>query len=177
MAKTDRVDSKMLAVMADALKLPPSPVSQPNMFEFRELLTAKRALTKDRSAAKTRLTMARNQTLRAQLQNRLRQIDTDIAQIESVLLELANQQEAMIERLDILASIPGIGKSTALTILIDMPEIGTMTNKQVGSLAGLAPISQSSGQWQGKERIQGGRAALRKSIYMPALVAIRFNAD
>ncbi|MFP7675534.1 transposase [Marivita sp. S0852] len=58
-----------------------------------------------------------------------------------------------------------------------MPEIGSMDNKQAASLAGLAPVSQSSGKWQGKERIQGGRAQLRKALYMPALVATRVNPD
>jgi len=83
----------------------------------------------------------------------------------------------MSERLDILFSIPGIGVITALMILVDMPEIGGLNSKQVASLSGLAPMSQSSGKWQGKARIQGGRANLRKSIFMPALVAIRFNPD
>ena len=83
----------------------------------------------------------------------------------------------MSERLDILSSIPGIGSTTALMILVDMPEIGTLDSKQVASLAGLAPMSQSSGKWQGKARIQGGRPNLRHAIFMPALVAIRHNAD
>jgi len=62
-------------------------------------------------------------------------------------------------------------------ILVDMPEIGALNNKQVASLAGLAPMSQSSGKWMGKARIQGGRPNLRNAIFMPALVAIRHNAD
>ncbi len=66
----------------------------------------------------------------------------------------------MRERLDILSSIPGIGITTALMILVDMPEIGGLGGKQVASLAGLAPMSQSSGKWQGKARIQGGRASI-----------------
>ena len=93
------------------------------------------------------------------------------------MLALANQDRQMRERLEILASIPGIGVTTALMILVDMPEIGGLDGKQVASLAGLAPMSQSSGRWQGKARIQGGRPNLRHAIFMPALVAIRHNAD
>ena len=93
------------------------------------------------------------------------------------MLALARQDQIMATRLDVLFSIPGIGMVTALTVLIDMPEIGALNSKQVASLAGLAPMSQSSGKWQGKERIQGGRPNLRHSIFMPALVAIRFNPD
>ena len=62
-------------------------------------------------------------------------------------------------------------------MLIDMPELGHLDSKKIAALAGLAPMSQQSGQWQGKERINGGRATLRRAVYMPALVAIRFNAD
>jgi transposase len=60
-------------------------------------------------------------------------------------------------------------------LLIDMPELGTMAAKQAASLAGLAPVTRQSGNWKGKSFIQGGRATLRQAIYMPALVAIRFN--
>ncbi|MDW3225259.1 MAG: transposase [Paracoccaceae bacterium] len=80
----------------------------------------------------------------------------------------------MSERLEILSSTPGIGTTTALLILVDMPEIGTLDSKRV---AGLAPMSQSSGKWQRKARIQGGRPGLRHAIFMPVLVAIRFNPD
>jgi len=58
-----------------------------------------------------------------------------------------------------------------------MPELGSLSGKQAASLAGLAPISRQSGKWQGKERIQGGRACLRRAIYLPAVVATRFNPD
>ena len=104
-------------------------------------------------------------------------IESDIARIDATMLETARQDHHMSGRLDILFSIPGIGIITALMILVDLPEIGALNNKQVASLAGLAPMSQSSGKWQGKARIQGGRPNLRNSIFMPALVAIRFNPD
>jgi len=58
-----------------------------------------------------------------------------------------------------------------------MPELGSLNGKQAASLAGLAPVSRQSGKWQGKERIQGGRACLRRAIYLPAVVAARFNPD
>ena len=80
-------------------------------------------------------------------------------------------------RLDILVSILFTGEATALTMLIEMPELGTIEIKCVASLAGLAPIARDSGQRSGKRFIRGGRAHLRQALYMPALVAIRFNAD
>ena len=87
------------------------------------------------------------------------------------------QNAAMSRKLAILVSIPGIAETTALSMLIEMPELGTLEGKQAASLAGLAPISRQSGKWQGRERIQGGPTVLRRAIYMPALVATRFNPD
>jgi len=66
---------------------------------------------------------------------------------------------------------------TAFILLVDMPELGTLTGKQAASLAGLAPISLESGRWKGRAFIRGGRAQLRQALYMPALVAARCNAD
>ncbi|WP_052402433.1 IS110 family transposase [Muricoccus aerilatus] len=83
----------------------------------------------------------------------------------------------MKARFNILVSIPAIGEATALAMLIEMPELGTMDNKCAASLAGLAPIARDSGQHSGKRFIRAGRAHLRQALYMPALVAIRFNAD
>jgi transposase len=177
LAKTDRVDCEMLAKMGVALQLVPKPLNTESLYDLRELLSARRALIKDRTAAKARKATVSNALVKQQLEKRLRQIESDIAKIDALMLELARQDQRMSERLDILFSIPGIGVITALMILVDMPEIGGLNSKQVASLSGLAPMSQSSGKWQGKARIQGGRPNLRKSIFMPALVAIRFNPD
>jgi len=167
----------MLAKMGVALQLVPKPLCAENLYDLRELLSARRALIKDRTAAKARKATVSNALVKQQLDKRLRHIESDIAKIDTLMLELARQDHHMSERLDILFSIPGIGVITALMILVDMPEIGALNSKQVASLAGLAPMSQSSGKWQGKARIQGGRPNLRNSIFMPALVAIRFNPD
>lgn len=177
LAKTDRVDCEMLAKMGTALQLVPKPLTAENLYDLRELLSARRALIKDRTAAKARKATVFNALVMQQLEKRLRQIESDIAKIDALMLDLAHQDQRMSERLDILFSIPGIGVITALMILVDMPELGALNNKQVASLAGLAPMSQSSGKWQGKARIQGGRPKLRNAIFMPALVAIRHNAD
>jgi len=78
---------------------------------------------------------------------------------------------------DILVSIPGLGTDTADALLADMPELGTREEDQVASLARLAPSTRQFGTWRGKTFIQGGRAALRQALCMPALVAMRFNPD
>jgi transposase len=139
LAKTDRVDCEMLAKMGAALQLVPKPICAENLYDLRELLSARRALIKDRTAAKARKATALNALIKQQLERRLRQIESDTAKIDALMLDLASQDQRMSERLEILSSIPGIGKTTALLILVDMPEIGALDCKQVASLAGLAP--------------------------------------
>lgn len=95
----------------------------------------------------------------------------------AALLAQLEAEPALKARFDILISIPSIGETTALAILIEMPELGHIEHKCVASLAGLAPMARDSGQRSGKRFIRGGRKFLRQALYMPALVAIRFNTD
>lgn len=141
LAKTDRVDCEMLAKMGTALQLVPIPLTAENLYDLRELLSARRGLIKDRTAAKARKATVLNTLVKRQLEKRLRQIECDIAKIDALMLDTAHQDQGMSEGLEILFSIPGIGVITALMILVDMPEIGALNSKQVASLAGLAPLS------------------------------------
>ena len=118
------------------------------------------------------LTLTKRQT-----KARIEQIKRQLAEVETALLQLLRECPKRARALDILCSIPGLGQITAIAILVECPEIGTLTRKQIASLAGLAPMTRQSGQWSGKAFIQGGRKFLRDALYMPALVAARFNPD
>ena len=177
LAKTDRVDAVMLAKMGAVLDLEAQKPKSENLHELKELIGARRALIKDQTAARARLATATQVLIKRQLTARLTQIAAQVQQIDTAMAGKVAQDEAMSQKLAILVSIPGIAEVTALAILVEMPELGTLDGKQAASLAGLAPVSRQSGKWQGKERIRGGRALLRRAIYMPALVAVRFNPD
>jgi transposase len=175
LAKTDRADAAMLARMGAVLDLAEQAAPGKALIELRELAAVRRALVKDRTAARTRLVVATLPLVRRQLNARIRQIEAQLAEIDAAMAERVSRDEAMARKRAILVSIPGIGETTALAMLVEMPELGTLGAKQAASLAGLAPVSRQSGKWQGSERIRGGRAPLRHAIYMPALVATRFN--
>ncbi len=115
--------------------------------------------------------------LKRQAQDRLGDIKRQLTEIDAEIRLRFRAQPDLAARLDILAGIPGVGELTAFTILIEMPELGTLHAKQAASLAGLAPVARSSGQWTGRAFIRGGRAGLRRALHMPALVATRFNPD
>jgi transposase len=174
-AKTDAVDAAMLARFGATLQPEIRPAPHPIIGGLAELLAARRALVKDRTAALNRgktLTLA---LLKRQNFQQLKQIEAQIKDIDREQAKLVAQHEGLQARLDILLSIPGLGAVSALALLIDMPELGTLEAKTAASLGGLAPMTRQSGNWHGKSHIQGGRAQLRQALYMPALVAIRFN--
>lgn len=176
-AKTDAVDAAMLARMGALLELPARPIASEALDNMKELQVARLGLIKDRTAARNRAHVCRSPLLKRQAAQRLAQIDHQIAAIDLELKASLTRDQGLAARFDVLLSIPGIGETTAIAMLIDMPELGTLDSKQVASLAGLAPIARDSGNHRGKRHIRGGRAGLRHALYMPALVAARFNPD
>jgi transposase len=177
LAKTDRLDAAMLARFGALLQPAVRPIVSQTLADMKELQVARQALIKDRTAALNRQKQLRSALLRRQAAQRLRQIETQLGDIDAALAALCKEDPELKERFDIIVSIPGVSTITAFAILIDMPELGTLEHSQAASLAGLAPIARDSGQWKGKRSIRGGRASVRQALYMPALVAIRFNAD
>lgn len=176
-AKTDRVDAAMLARMGAVLDLEAKPIRSCSMHEIREMHVARIGLVKDRTACRNRLHGARNKVVLAQLRARLKQVEKQIEQIDAELVRLIAGDPQLARRFEILTSVPGIGRVAAAAMIVEMPELGSMDGKEAASLAGLAPIPRESGIWKGKSRIGGGRHQLRRALYMPALVAVRYNSQ
>jgi transposase len=177
LAKTDRLDAVMLARMGAVLDLEARPARDALLNDLKDLHMAREALVKNRTAAKNR---AKNLTLAILKRHnieQIRQITRQIAAIEIEIMALVQANPGLTNRFDILVSIPGVSAITAFALLIDMPELGTIENAQAASLAGLAPVARQSGQWAGRAFIRGGRANVRQALYMPALVAMRFNPN
>lgn len=177
LAKTDRLDAALLARMGAVLELEAKPVRDEQLFDLKELLVAREALVKDRVAAKNRAKRLTLSVLKRQNQQRLKQIDGQIDALDADIKARVQACPEMARRCEILVSIPGIGLSTAFALLIEMPELGTLEPGQAASLSGLAPVTRQSGQWRGRSFIKAGRATVRTALYMPALVAARFNPD
>ena len=177
LAKTDRVDAAMLARMGAALEIPAQPPVSESMEELQELLRARRALSKDRTAAHNRAKVLTLPLLKRQNIQHLKQIDKHLAAINAAITQSIAEDDILARRFAILSSIPGIADITAHALIIEMPELGALDGKKAASLVGLAPMTRQSGKWVGKAKIRGGRANLRRALYMPALVACRFNPD
>lgn len=176
-AKTDAADARMLAHMGAAFDLAPQEPCSREARILRDLHVARAGLIKDRTRLRNRAQTQDIAVSKRQTKARLAQLDRQMAELDAEIAALIAAQEDTARRRDILCSMPGIGAVTAAAMLTLLPEIGTLERKQVASLAGLAPITRQSGQWQGKAFIGGGRKPLRDALYMPALVAMRHNPD
>lgn len=176
-AKTDALDARGLARMGAALALEPDqPVSKTTRI-LKDLQVARTALIKDRTRLRNRAQVQTNKVLQRQTKARLALVEKHIAQLDTEMDTLIEADKTTARRRDILRSIPGLGQIATAAILTFLPEIGTLDRRQVGSLAGVVPHSRQSGQWKGKSFISRGRKPLRDALYMPALVAMRYNPD
>lgn len=176
-AKTDVVDARILARMGAALALEPdNPVSD-KLLDLKDMQIARTALVKERTRLRNRGHVQSNAVLKRQTKTRLALVQRQIAELDAEIAKRIAEDEPTARKREILCSIPGVGPIAAALILTFLPEIGTLDRKQAGSLAGLVPHSRESGQWKGKSSISGGRKPLRDTLYMPALVAMRFNPD
>ncbi|WP_068419385.1 IS110 family transposase [Labrenzia sp. OB1] len=144
-AKTDKVDAAMLAAMGAALAMEPDPVARKEHHELKELQIERTALVKDRTRLKNRLQTQTLAITRRQTKARLAQIEKQLKAIEGEIATRLDQDRG--RAIDILKSIPGIGATTAASILIECPEIGTLGRKQIASLAGLAPVIIPENHW------------------------------
>jgi transposase len=176
-AKTDRIDAAMLARMGVALQPEVRPAPSGAACEMKELQMMRAALVKDRAAAKNRAPALTVPLLKRQLRQRLIAIEKQIGEIERALHALIGADPELARKRDILVSIPGIADRSAFALLTGMPELGTLDSQTAGALSGTAPRTRQSGKWTGKAFVQGGRAQVRRSLYMPALAAARFNPD
>ncbi|ASV88233.1 transposase family protein (plasmid) [Ochrobactrum quorumnocens] len=177
LAKTDKVDAAMLAKMGSLLKLSPRPVPSPIHNDLKDLHLARAALVKDRTAAKNRAKAFSIPLLKRQNAERLKQIERQMQAIEAEIIAIIQVDAQLAANFSILTSIPGFSTIIAFSLIIDMPELGRLETNQAAALAGLAPMTRQSGKWRGQTFIAGGRANIRRVLYMPALGATRFNPD
>jgi transposase len=175
-AKTDRIDAAVLSAYGQSLRPKPTPARSVVEQQLTELVRRRvqvmEILVAQRQQART-LTLP---SLIHQAKSLVRRLESDLKEIENQLQDLRAQTAALNERVEKLQAITGVGTITALGVLAELPELGTLNRGQAAALAGLAPHPRESGQWQGRRTIGGGRAAVRRALYMAALVAAHSNS-
>ncbi len=173
LAKTDRVDAGVIREMAVRLDLPECPPEPEEVRQLKALQLRRRQLVEDAKREKTRLSQAFDTHMRASLGRVLRLLQREIKRMESAIARCIAASEDLRSRAALLRTAPGVGPVSATALLVDLPELGTLTPRQVAALAGLAPMARDSGVRSAKRRIGGGRKNLRDVLYMAGLSAAR----
>jgi transposase len=173
LAKTDRLDAKVLAMFA-LMMAPPCRAPAGQVFEaMQELVTARAAAVAEEVALKNQLAAAVGNYVKRQLARRIKQLAGHVKALEKECFKLIKADEALARRFAILSSIPGFGDVVAMTLIANMPELGSLTTKQVAALGGLAPVADDSGLRQGIRVVWGGRTVVRTVLYLAALSATK----
>jgi len=173
LAKTDKIDARMLAAMAQSLS--PAPAGETDRDREGLAVAHKRRdqLVHTRQQERTRRTECHDAVLRADIEAHLCWLDARIAHWDGEIRRLLTQSQRLDRIARLLRSIPGIGPVAAATLIALMPELGVLRSKQVAAIAGLAPFNVDSGQFRGARRIRGGRKRVRDALYMAAVAAAR----
>lgn len=174
LAKTDKIDAKIIAEFAAVIKPRPTPEKSKNLLAIKDLLARRRQLMEIRTQELNRLQIM-GKRLEASCKRIIKVIDKEIDRIETLLTEHIDEETEWSQKRELLISTPGVGNTLVFTLLADLPEIGTLNNKEISALVGVAPMNRDSGAMRGKRKVQGGRATVRTILYMATLSATQCN--
>jgi transposase len=173
LAKTDRVDARLLALYGASLPLRQTPVSAPERLALQALCARRDQLVEIRKGERTRLKACAPGAVRDSLCELIAVLDELIRRIDTRLAQLIDETPELAQRHGLLRSASGIGPVAAGILLACLPELGQVDRRAIASLAGLAPIAHDSGLSRGKRSVRGGRKRVRDALYMAALSAAR----
>ena len=175
LAKTDRLDARMLALMAQTLE-PSALAPAPEALEaLQELAHARAAAKAEETALSNRRGASQTAFLKAELGRRLKLLAGHVERLDAEIERRLGADPALKRRYDILITIPGVGPVAAVALVVGLPELGACSGKAATLLAGLAPLARDSGAKAGERHIWGGRAFVRTGLYMAAVAAARCN--
>jgi transposase len=175
LAKTDRIDAGVLAHFAEAIKPEARPSPSAEVQKLDALLSRRQQLLEMRVMESNRLGACADPTVRAGLERHLAWLEAEVADADRLLAESVKASPAWKEKDELLRSIPGLGPVSSLTLLAALPELGTLDGGKISALVGLAPFADDSGTRRGGRHVRGGRAAVRRILYLAALSAVRHN--
>ena len=175
LAKTDRLDARVLAAFAAAVKPPPRPIKTNDELELDALTGRRDQLVEMLADEKNRRAAAASDSLRDAIQQHIDWLKDRIAELDQQLKKLVQGSARWQVKDQILQSTPGIGPVVSALLLAQLPELGTLNRQQISKLVGVAPLNRDSGQQRGSRHIYGGRANVRRVLYMAVLTASRCN--
>jgi len=175
LAKNDRLDARILARFGESTKPELRPLADDTRQALAETVTRRRQLVE-------MITMERNRLsrtlppVRQQIEAHIRWLEAQLRARDDDLAQTLEKSPHWQTDYNLLQSVPGIGPATAAVLIAHLPELGTLTHKQIAALAGVAPFCRDSGTLRGRRTVWGGRSTVRSALYMATVVAVRHNA-
>jgi transposase len=174
LAKTDRVDAKMLAHFAEAVRPEPRALPDEETRALQAMVARRRQLLQMQVAERNRLYLA-HESMKASMKSHIEWLEQELNQIDKLIRDILQSSAVWREKDDLLRSVPGVGPVVSCTLLSELPELGLLNRKQIAALVGVAPFNNDSGQRKGSRSVWGGRASVRCALYMGALSASQHN--
>jgi transposase len=174
LAKTDKLDAKVLAHFAAAVRPPLRSLRSEEEEQLTALLTRRRQILDMLTVEKNRLVTVRAK-MRSDIQTHIQWLTSRLKELDQEIEEFVESSVVWKEKDTLLQSVPGVGPVTSATLLGMVPELGKLNRQEIAALIGVAPVNKDSGKKQGKRRVYGGRADVRSVLYMAALAAKKFN--
>ncbi len=174
LAKTDALDAAILATFAERVRPVPRPLPDDAAQLLDSLLTRRRQLLDMLTAERNRLGFARG-LVKRDITQHIRWLEKRLTDVDAELDAAVAASPLNQARLDLLQSVPGIGRVTALTLVGELPELGRLSRREIAALVGVAPLNRDSGTLRGKRLVWGGRGSVRAALFMATLVGVRWN--
>ena len=174
LAKTDTIDARILALFGARVKPEIRPLPDKNARDMRSLLTRRRQLVEMLTAEHNRLFQT-HEDIRLGIEAHIKWLEKTLSDINDDLERRIKRSPSWLEKDNLLKSVPGVGKVVSSSLLIELPELGKLNRRKIAALVGVAPLNRDSGTMRGRRTVWGGRAKLRSTLYMAALVASRHN--
>jgi transposase len=172
-AKTDGIDAKVIAHFGSTVNPKPQEMFNEKAEEMKETVERRRQLSDMLTMEKNRLATAR--TTNKGIKKHIDYIEKQLKQMDDKLSKLVDTDKNLSDKKEQLCSVKGVGAVTATTLIAELPELGEVSHKEIAALVGVAPMNRDSGTMKGERHISGGRASVRKALYMATLVGVRYN--
>ena len=174
-AKTDKLDARIIAQFAATMEPMPTEQINENTQKLKALIARRNQLVDLHTAESNRLEHANSKEIYRSVAAVLKVIEAQLKTIDRQIKEHIDNTPRLRQRSEILDSVPGIGPTTANMLVTELPELGQLNRRQIAALIGVAPIARDSGAFRGKRMTGGGRKKIRSRLFMPTLVAVRHN--
>jgi len=175
LAKTDAIDASVLALFADRIRPAWRPLPDEQTQALEALIVRRRQVVDMIAAEKNRLAATPSRRVKKEIVSHIKWLERQLHITDYDIDQAVKNSPAWKEKAELLLSVPGVGRVTAITLLTQLPELGTLGRKQIAALVGVAPFNRDSGTLRGRRSVWGGRASVRGVLYMSTLAATRFN--